>query len=1008
MLTRVDESSSRRSDLRLIVKKISASGMKHNRKHLVKATIGHEIKTSRETERTKDPSWLDLDFVFVLSDSSHLTVEVFDHPVVSMGPSFVGGITVDRNALQRETVITRQLDSLGRSGVDFAGSVIVHVTVNALGDVTGFEPVLDNVDEDLRQLCTPGWVKPIPDPVSNVVSSIATAYQSTADIWQPALKSVESFLEGLKATVRVVDALAEIHPYAKAAWTLLSFVYKTVINQIALDAKVNRLADVIREIYEAAKDADPLKEYGTIGKTLQCMLMQTTECAYFIREYAETKGFASRTVKNQVYPIDAKIELFKTTFDGLKSDLQNKATIQSSIAVFRMLDTVTDIEEALVLHDLPYASASYQIELGCLPGSRQEILEEIIDWVNSASEDSTQSRVFLITGIAGSGKSAIAHTIARHFSDQKRLGSSLFFKRDITERPETLFGTIARDLADSDPEFRSKLLGVVRGSRSLIQTTSVLRQFRSFILEPTKDLRMVGPVVIVIDALDECKDYKGILDILATQLDTLPQNLRIVVTARAEYAICSKFEKSLYTRHQHMEEIPPRSTSEDILSFVDSQLLNDTDVVESLERQWPKGQWRTELVSKADQLFQWAATACRFIQQDGIGTDPARRFEIITSGGSVLNHLYLEVLLHSFPWLDEEFLDLFQSIMGTVVVIRTPLTIRSLDALLHPGTINYSSARNILRPLGSLFSGASSDTLPVQVLHTSFRDFIADPSASDKFVIDTVLSNAVLARSCLDTMILGLCQNICDFKDQFTTFMEISSEDLSRIISEHLPEALQYACRFWTSHLSTVTTNTTCYIVQIEAFLCSHLLSWIEVMNILHKFDETVRSLYEVAAWLLTSVPQNPKLHSMTMDAIRFIQTFFTPLSSGPLQLYTSALPFLPFKSSIHHTYGHLVDKTAPFVLHGRESTWSPLLLSLEFHRADITALAFSNDGTHLVSGDEKGNIQIWSLEIGGIICSSIQIGDESPVTTLTFSLDGNHLVSGHGDGTVGMWDIRT
>ncbi|KDQ54643.1 hypothetical protein JAAARDRAFT_94669, partial [Jaapia argillacea MUCL 33604] len=113
-------------------------------------------------------------------------------------------------------------------------------------------------------------------------------------------------------------------------------------------------------------------------------------------------------------------------------------------------------------------------------------------------------RAFLVTGVAGSGKSAIAHTVARHFSDQKRLGSSLFFKRNVTERPETLFGTIARDLADSDPEFRSKLLGVVRGSRSLIQTTSVLRQFQSFILEPTKDLMMVGPLVIVIDALDEC------------------------------------------------------------------------------------------------------------------------------------------------------------------------------------------------------------------------------------------------------------------------------------------------------------------------------------------------------------------------------------------------------------------------------------------------------------------------------------------------------------------------
>ncbi|KDQ54642.1 hypothetical protein JAAARDRAFT_135392, partial [Jaapia argillacea MUCL 33604] len=186
----------------------------------------------------------------------------------------------------------------------------------------------------------------------------------------------------------------------------------------------------------------------------------------------------------------------------------------------------------------------------------------------------------------------------------------------------------------------------------------------------------------------------------------------------------------------------------------------------------------------------------------------------------------------------------------------------------------------------------------------------------------------------------------------------------------------------------------------------------------------------------------------MTVEAVRFIRTFFIPLSSGPLQLYTSALPFLPSKSLMHHIYGHLVDKTAPFVLHGQESTWSPLLLSLEFHQDQITALTFSNDGTHLASGDEEGNIQIWSLETGGIIGSTIQasrnfiisslalspdgshiacgseggqlqtweleeedlfgmsvIGLESPVMTLTFSLDGTHLASGHGNGIVNIWD---
>ncbi|KDQ54654.1 hypothetical protein JAAARDRAFT_196547 [Jaapia argillacea MUCL 33604] len=982
----------RQSDVRLFVNKISAFGLKHNRKHSVKATVGREIKTSRATERTKDPSWLDLDFVFDLSESSHLTVEVFDHPIVSLGPSFVGGIMVDSNVLRHETVITRQLDSLRRPGVDVAGSLTLHITVNGLGDTTGLDTVLEHAEKGLHLLDPPGWATPIPDPVSNVASSIAAVSQSTTDIWQPALNSVESFVEGLKASVRVVDALAEIHPYAKATWTLLSFVYKTVINQIALDARINHLAHVIREIYQVAIDADPLKNHGTIGKTLQRMLMQTSECAYFIREYAKTKGFASRAVKNQIDPVDDKIDVFETKFNALKSDLELKATIQSSIAVFRILDTVAKIEETLVLNDLPYASASYKIKLGCLPGSRQEILEEIVDWVNDARGDSTQSRIFLVTGVAGSGKSAIAHTIARHFSDQERLGSSLFFKRGTTDRPETLFSTIARDLADSNSQFCHELLAAVGGSRSLIQTNCVQRQFQSFILTPTQNLKTVGPVVVVIDALDECKDYEDILHILATDLDKLPPNLRILVTARAEDAICAKFEKSPYTCHKRMEEISRKSTSEDISSFVDREL---SDVVESLERRWPNGRWRKELVSKADGLFQWAYTACRFIRQGGRGNGPARRFEIITSGGSVLKDLdalYLEVLRHSFPALDDEFLDSFRFVIGAVIVARTPLSIQSLDALLHTGPTNYSSPQDVLRPLGSLFSGVSNDASPVQVLHTSFRDFIAHTSQSDKFAIDIVLSNGVVARSCLETMISGLRQNICHFNDRFTVFSDLSPEELSRIRSEFLSEALQYACRFWASHLSTVATDTSCYLPWVEKFLRLHLLSWMEVMSILQKLDEAVSSLLDLGTWLLSHAAQDPYLHTMAFDATRFIRNFFLPISSGPLQVYTSALPLVPTETTIHTNYSRLVHNTAPFVLHGRERRWSPLLFPLDGHEQPISALAFSSDGARLVSGDVDGNVHMWSLDTGALAGSTIRVKHSEVVSVMFTSGDSNLL----------------
>jgi hypothetical protein len=101
---------------------------------------------------------------------------------------------------------------------------------------------------------------------------------------------------------------------------------------------------------------------------------------------------------------------------------------------------------------MPHAGgARFDPEKGCLPGTRGEIIGEITEWVNSPNGDDV-SRVFFLSGVAGSGKSAIAHTIAHLFYQQKRLGSSYCYNRadQLNHRPSNLLSTIALDMADID------------------------------------------------------------------------------------------------------------------------------------------------------------------------------------------------------------------------------------------------------------------------------------------------------------------------------------------------------------------------------------------------------------------------------------------------------------------------------------------------------------------------------------------------------------------------------
>ena len=116
------------------------------------------------------------------------------------------------------------------------------------------------------------------------------------------------------------------------------------------------------------------------------------------------------------------------------------------------------------MDDIPYADdATFDEAKGCQAGTRVGILDEITEWINA--EDGP--RIFLLSGAAGTGKSAIAHTIAHRFKNMNRLGSSFCFVRGRTDRgPDKLFSTVARDLADFDEGIRRTLYKVVKDNKA--------------------------------------------------------------------------------------------------------------------------------------------------------------------------------------------------------------------------------------------------------------------------------------------------------------------------------------------------------------------------------------------------------------------------------------------------------------------------------------------------------------------------------------------------------------
>lgn len=204
---------------------------------------------------------------------------------------------------------------------------------------------------------------------------------------------------------------------------------------------------------------------------------------------------------------------------------------------------------------------------GCLLGTRVAFLTFIVGWVNNPASN----RTLLLFGLAGTGKSSIAYEIARRFDEMRRLTSSFIFVRKEHSKAEAyhLFTNIARDLADRYPLFKAALGKVVKDDTSLRSARDCRTLFQRLIQEPLQDLPIVGPILVVIDALDEsgATNGDGLHSSLAKNLSDLPSNFRVLITSRPEDGIESAFRTTESVVIKHMNELGT-TTNHDIFTFL--------------------------------------------------------------------------------------------------------------------------------------------------------------------------------------------------------------------------------------------------------------------------------------------------------------------------------------------------------------------------------------------------------------------------------------------------------
>ncbi len=116
------------------------------------------------------------------------------------------------------------------------------------------------------------------------------------------------------------------------------------------------------------------------------------------------------------------------------------------------------VEQEFLFRRLKPVEAGYHREFHCMDGTRQSLLNHIVDWVSNKSgqENDQQSNTYWFYGSPGIGKTSLAHSICASLHERNHLAGAFFCRRDDPSLSNhmNILPTFIHQLAILFPPFR--------------------------------------------------------------------------------------------------------------------------------------------------------------------------------------------------------------------------------------------------------------------------------------------------------------------------------------------------------------------------------------------------------------------------------------------------------------------------------------------------------------------------------------------------------------------------
>jgi len=480
----------------------------------------------------------------------------------------------------------------------------------------------------------------------------------------------------------------------------------------------------------------------------------------------------------------------------------------------------------------------------CTPGTRERILANIAAWARDTSLDS--HTIYWLFGLAGSGKSTIAFTLARRFelagnTDTTALGGNFFCSRQFeeTKQAKRIVRTIVYHLALVCKPFANALAHCGRFDTI---DRDVRTQLSDLLVRPWRESesdRLADPstpphYLIIIDALDEI-DGKGGSDFLRDLLHIINKHhlrgLKFFATSRPDPDLVNHIrsfeDKQLY----RLEDVPSEEAQEDIAKYLNASLPYFVGSP-AMDR----------LVSQADGLFIYAATIVKYLaDQEEVEQKKLLDQLLATSAlgipqteedeAPLLDELYLQLLSNAFrdvrPAVRQDRLKILHTFICTAERTST-----SIVANLVSASDVDSFTKLVDTVIARLHAVLYIQHDQVFWYHKSFPDFLFNPDRSKKFWCNEAEDHRRLVESCFRIMKSGIRFNIANIQSSFV--LDDDNTMLPDAVKQNIRPFLSYSCRNWDYHLCAVETWDMAPLCEtLLEFLKLPVLFWIEAMNLL-------------------------------------------------------------------------------------------------------------------------------------------------------------------------------